>query len=42
MSKAYDHIEWSFFAQYALKLGFAPLWVDLIDICEINNLFYCS
>ncbi|KAL8099906.1 hypothetical protein AgCh_032240 [Apium graveolens] len=30
MSKAYDHIEWSYFQDILIKMGFDALWVHLI------------
>lgn len=33
MSKAYDHVEWSFLKFIMLKLGFENHWVDFIDMC---------
>jgi len=33
MSKAYDHIEWSFLEKMLLKLGFHENWVQLIMNC---------
>ena len=33
ISKAYDRVEWSFFNQTLLRLGFSPNWVDLIMRC---------
>ena len=33
MLKAYDRVKWGFLKQVMLKLGFHPLWVDMIMEC---------
>lgn len=33
MSKAYDHLEWSFIQKVLLRLGFATAWTELIIRC---------
>lgn len=33
ISKAYDHIEWSFMEQMMRKLGFAEGWISLVMMC---------
>lgn len=33
MSKAYDRVEWNFLKDMMIRLGFAPVWVELIMKC---------